>query len=592
MIDKRQQDIKERISRYAMDMWGISDPTQMDPVIDLLLDVFAYNSNRLYQDMESSDSAILHRLARLLVPHKWSLPFPAHALMTVNPASSEVHALSIEDRFQTNRMIFSKGLVPISFTPLAAYPLVQAQVKCITFDDKMYTYFGDGRKMVSVLSKDKDDEDEHVIWLGIAISEETLLSTEALTLCVLPEDERLSPFIKDIKVYDTDNHSIHTHTPHFSLSDKEKYHYFDDINDYYADNYITIDLAEHPHRESLCCTAVPRVWKDNETEKQQDNLCWFKLQFPSIQFDVNFEEIRFLMNTFPVVNRALFSQKHDFSKEGSIISLPCNDDTHFLHIESLQDSKGRDYTDIRNHFEEYPVGAFSMYFGNLEKFDSDNARSLIIKLMQLLREEGNAFFSLDSDALDDQLGELYKKIEDMGKSAHDTIKQENKPKVFLLTYPEKDAENAELKYWVTDGALANGLDSRALLTQESKIKFMNSGLCFQTTTKQGTIHKNEQDLINSLRYGLLSRNRIVTQEDVRSYIFCKLGSSIKDIDIRDGVAISPDVRKGIVRTTEIRIKMKQRKENESDDFSATARFLEKELTKRSMSKIPYKVSFE
>ena len=180
----------------------------------------------------------------------------------------------------------------------------------------------------------------------------------------------------------------------------------------------------------------------------------------------------------------------------------------------------------------------------------------------------------------------------MGKSAHDTIKQENKPKVFLLTYPEKDAENAELKYWVTDGALANGLDSRALLTQESKIKFMNSGLCFQTTTKQGTIHKNEQDLINSLRYGLLSRNRIVTQEDVRSYIFCKLGSSITDIDIRDGVAISPDVRKGIVRTTEIRIKVKQRKENEPDDFSATARFLEKELTKRSMSKIPYKVSFE
>ena len=41
MIDKRQQEIKERISRYAMDMWGISDPTQMDPVIDLLLDVFA-----------------------------------------------------------------------------------------------------------------------------------------------------------------------------------------------------------------------------------------------------------------------------------------------------------------------------------------------------------------------------------------------------------------------------------------------------------------------------------------------------------------------------------------------------------------------
>ena len=591
MIDKRQREIKDRISRYAMDLWGISDPSRMDPIVDLLLDVFAYNSSRLYQDIDAADASILHRLARLLVPHKWSLPFPSHALMTVCPASDNIRTLSIKDHFYADRMIFSKGAVRLFFTPLANYPLIQAQVKCIAFGHKILTYMNDGRHIESFSDRDGKD-DENSVWVGIEISEQTLLNTESLTLCILPEDNRLTPFIKDIQAYDTDGNPLCVHNPSFSLPDKEKYHYFDDINDYYADNYITIDLAEHPHRESLCCTAVPRVWKDNETEKQQDNLCWFKLQFPSIQFDVNFEEIRFLMNTFPVVNRALFSQKHDFSKEGSIISLPCNEDTHFLHIESLQDSKGRDYTDIRNHFEEYPVGAFSMYFGNLEKFDSDNARSLIIRLMQLLREEGNAFFSLDSDALDDQLGELYKKIEDMGKSAHDTIKQENKPKVFLLTYPEKDAENAELKYWVTDGALANGLDSRALLTQESKIKFMNSGLCFQTTAKQGTIHKNEQDLINSLRYGLLSRNRIVTQEDVRSYISCKLGSSIKDIDIRDGVAISPDVRKGIVRTTEIRIKVKQRKENEPDDFSATARFLEKELTKRSMSKIPYKVSFE
>ena len=196
MIDKRQQEIKERISRYAMDMWGISDPTQMDPVIDLLLDVFAYNSNRLYQDLELSDAAILHRLARLLVPHKWSLPFPAHALMTVNPASTEIHALSIEDRFQTNRMIFSKGLIPITFTPLAAYPLVQAQVKSLAFGDKLYTYFDDGRKIGSIFPKEKDEEDDNSVWVGIKIFEETLSSIDTLTLCILPEDERLSPFIQ------------------------------------------------------------------------------------------------------------------------------------------------------------------------------------------------------------------------------------------------------------------------------------------------------------------------------------------------------------------------------------------------------------
>ena len=47
MIDKRQQVIKERLQRFAMDLWNITDPGQMDPVIDLILDVVAYNRSRL-----------------------------------------------------------------------------------------------------------------------------------------------------------------------------------------------------------------------------------------------------------------------------------------------------------------------------------------------------------------------------------------------------------------------------------------------------------------------------------------------------------------------------------------------------------------
>ena len=167
-----------------------------------------------------------------------------------------------------------------------------------------------------------------------------------------------------------------------------------------------------------------------------------------------------------------------------------------------------------------------------------------------------------------------------------------RPRVFLLAYPEKDAEDVEVKYWLSDGYTANGLDERNQLFQHDMDKYQNVGLRFQTATTQGTVHKDDQTLIDSLRYGLLSGDRIVTREDVRSYIYHKLGGMVKDVDIRDGVAISPDVRKGIVRTTEIRIRMKQRTENEYLDFPATARFLERELTKRSISNIPYKVSFE
>lgn len=60
MADKKQIAIKERILKQAMEFWGVSDIRDMDPVIDLLLEVFAHESNKLHQEIEQSDSRILH----------------------------------------------------------------------------------------------------------------------------------------------------------------------------------------------------------------------------------------------------------------------------------------------------------------------------------------------------------------------------------------------------------------------------------------------------------------------------------------------------------------------------------------------------
>lgn len=51
MADKKQIAIKERILKQAMEFWGVSDIRDMDPVIDLLLEVFAHESNKLHQEI-------------------------------------------------------------------------------------------------------------------------------------------------------------------------------------------------------------------------------------------------------------------------------------------------------------------------------------------------------------------------------------------------------------------------------------------------------------------------------------------------------------------------------------------------------------
>ena len=108
MPDKRHIEIKERILRFAMELWGVNDSRNMDPVVDLLLDVFAYETARMHQEIKASDSRLLYQLSRILIDNKWALPIPAHALMSVAPNNDETRMLNAEDHFYTEKFIFGK----------------------------------------------------------------------------------------------------------------------------------------------------------------------------------------------------------------------------------------------------------------------------------------------------------------------------------------------------------------------------------------------------------------------------------------------------------------------------------------------------
>lgn len=42
--DKKLSKIKEDVLDYALDLWGLDDESKLDPVVALLLDVFAYEA--------------------------------------------------------------------------------------------------------------------------------------------------------------------------------------------------------------------------------------------------------------------------------------------------------------------------------------------------------------------------------------------------------------------------------------------------------------------------------------------------------------------------------------------------------------------
>ena len=90
---------------------------------------------------------------------------------------------------------------------------------------------------------------------------------------------------------------------------------------------------------------------------------------------------------------------------------------------------------------------------------------------------------------------------------------------------------------------------------------------------------------------MLSRERIISKEDVKSYLFHKMGKYIDSVEVGNGVAISPDSKKGLIRVTEVKVKLGQFDENEIPNLAELAHYFERDLTERSVCNSNYKIKF-
>lgn len=587
MPDKRHIEIKERILKFAMELWGINEPRNMDPVVDLLLDVFANETARLYQEIKASDSRLLYQLSRILIDNKWVLPIPAHALMSVAPNNDETCVLNAEDHFYTEKFIFGKESVQVFFTPLFNYPLVNARLGIIAYGDTVKTV--SEKSISSSLFLDRKEQIEsYVVWLGFDINEKHLSETQEMTLCLIPDDTLFVPFLHMTRIYDCTGKEIPVQ---FGLKVQDPFnnaHYFNDITNFYNDYYVKISLTDTDKSLKTLSQQFPsaRQTENIDTDKK---FFWIKLRLPEIFNSQDYlNSLNIYLNTYPVVNRKLVYKQHNFATNGRYIPLPCPKGSYFLNIRSICDNTGKEYTDRQQQYEENPTGIFDLYFGNLERFDSDSAIDLINQIIQRIREDGNAFSALNPDLLTAQLKELFFKLSEIEKSVENVNRDEKRQRIFALTVPAPNATSAEVKFWTTSGQLANGLDERAFVQQFNMEKYDATSLVFRTPVQGGIVHTEESNLVHSLRYGLVSRDRIVSKRDIHNYIYHKMGNNVDTIQIKDGIAISPERKKGFVRIVQVEIKLKQ---NIRDflDLSVFAHFLEKDMTEKSVCNSSYKI---
>lgn len=590
-MDKRYLRIKERLLDRALDLWGIEDERQLDPVVDLLLEAVAFESFQLEETLARADAALLGRLSRLLIPQKWMLPRPAHGLLSVHPKSGEhLMELSPHDHFSVNRVVQGVKSPPLFFTPLYATQLLDAQIRYRLWGTQLEE-LGRRRCYTEQAFAEEDRLGDHTLYLGIQIAEENLVHTDRLRLAILPERGELLPFLSEIQAFDACEHPLVIQSQNIPEASYEG-HYVQDLKEHYCHYLYEIELQESKASCSLT-SLFPKLKEElHELHDVASQLYWIRLEFPAVFTLDDMASMGVHLNTVPVINRRLIRKLHSLEREGHILSLSTSDQGHFLSIESLEDNLGKVYIPRERSYEAGALGVYSLYFGDLERFDASDAQRQLRRVLQLVREEGNAFSAVDNSSFASVLKELQDRLTTLEKTVSKMQSESGPSKAFLMTMPEAEAEHLALSYWESTGGLANGLSPQDIIQSLEPDKFDSASIRLRTKTKGGRAAETEDMLIAHLRYGLLSKERIVTREDVKSYLKHRLGITLKQVDLRDGVTISQEPNKGLVRCTDVYLELvKQGTELNEEEQAHLSSRLETELKERSVAHTTYKVRF-
>ena len=590
-MDKRYLRIKERLLDRALDLWGIEDERQLDPVVDLLLEAVAFESFQLEETLARADAALLGRLSRLLIPQKWMLPRPAHGLLSVHPKSGEhLMELSPHDHFSVNRVVQGVKSPPLFFTPLYATQLLDAQIRYRLWGTQLEE-LGRRRCYTEQAFAEEDRLGDHTLYLGIQIAEENLVHTDRLRLAILPERGELLPFLSEIQAFDACEHPLVIQAQNIPEASYEG-HYVQDLKEHYCHYLYEIELQESKTSCSLT-SLFPKLKEElHELHDVASQLYWIRLEFPAVFTLDDMASMGVHLNTVPVINRRLIRKLHSLERGGRILSLSTSDQGHFLSIESLEDNLGKVYIPRERSYEVGALGVYSLYFGDLERFDASDAQRQLRRVLQLVQEEGNAFSAVDNSSFASVLKELQDRLTTLEKTVGKMQSESGPSKAFLMTMPEAEAEHLALSYWESTGGLANGLSPQDIIQSLEPDKFDSASIRLRTKTKGGRAAETEDMLIAHLRYGLLSKERIVTREDVKSYLKHRLGITLRQVDLRDGVTISQEPNKGLVRCTDVFLELVKQgtKLNEEEQAHLSSR-LETELKERSVAHTTYKVRF-
>lgn len=627
--DFTRDEVRKRMVERAASIWQmrVRDVDTADPLVGFLIDACAFEFENTSKVIESTRQRIIDRLASVMCPEVIDVPRPAHAILSCRPESRILDLPESAQFFhrQLSRSE-SEGSQDLLFSPVRKTRLFNADVRFILSDLELIQLRG--RDRLTLLQKPHYSpvNSYQSVWIGLEIDEKmTSLSDLAFyfdwendsdsaktSYCQKIQDETQTswwlngqPLPVKTGLFPPASSPDATYGD-FARPDGRLPDQLDGLKqlesavaDYYQQAFVTLDTI--PDRTGYDYTLLPYpvgfVFPENITQRFfNQKLLWIELRLRHNFPKVALSKMDIRVNCFPVMNRRLNENYQRLQQSVNVYPLIAQEE--FLFIKRVYYSDGSDLyrsSPLRSS-DEMAENSFMFRSQGVGRFDVRDAREVLHYVQQLLREENHAFSALGSGVFMEIIGNLSRNLNDLKsrleRESADGFKTGH-PYIFIKPRNQMDS-NVYIEFWSTNGARANGIRAGARMNLHTDTLGINESSILLLTDTIGGRDKpelTEKELI--LRQTLLTRNRLVTPEDIRAacqtFFHSRLGGQVVSVRVEKGFAEGLIEGAGYVRCLDVEIIPSDRTALSAAEWENECERCRFYLAGQSSMNLPYRV---
>lgn len=587
-ITYTKENIARRLIKRCTELWGLdeSHSDHFDPLVRLLVEACSVEFEKVGQEIQHTELRLMNRLAEILSPETHNGPQPATAIAQARPLEP-TGWIDPDNQLVGKRINPRKGeSAELYFSPAGRYPLVNANITHFATPLGLFALEKGARTLLT--SSKPQSGGEQSLWIGID-ADPGITSWNGFRFYFDwindPQSYQFREYLpatswfssgKDLSVQ-----------PGLQDGDCE------DSILIYNDSFIRIASPDSWEKGKQTTEAYPfefeKMFDLRTLQLFKKPLMWVQVKWPATFPPAGFENMTVALNTFPVHNKQLNKITYRLQPGLNGVALPSGD--AFLGVHAVVNQKNQIYTPSEKNLyneDDHVQRIYTLRQQGIGRFDQRNAHAVLYQLMELLRDEVTAFNAIGEDFLASILREIAQNMARIEQKLGVKKASETTAQPFLVIRGQKTPDILFISWWSTISEQANGLPAGTRLQPYSASGISGADVSLLTRTTGGKARPDEMEYVNQLRKNLVTRNRLVTLEDIKAFCSAELGDKLRQVQVKSHFIPGKMAGQGFVRCLQIGLTPSLRAMSDTD-WARECELLQLKITKSSTGMYPVQV---